>query len=343
MPNKTIVPTVSVIVPVYNAASFLKTCVDSVLSQSPDLELLLVDDGSTDQSLEMANLLAQKDPRVQVLQHSGGVNRGVSLTRSLGLSKARGDFVALLDADDQFAEGKLEKQIQLLSESPDSVLCHTGIEVMNDNPNNRDQIIEVYFNDFRKESGVYNYQDREAFLDANGICNSSVVVRRTALSKITYGHPQLFQVEDFVMWVLLSELGSFIFLREGLTGYRQHPGAYTASVNPLKTAYGKIEFLLCIVAFAQKPETIRRAEDLLSPALQKAASNYAQHHGITIDPKRLDKTTEDFAATFWKARAQHLESRINSLRNPMRFAKDSFKQISKRFAKVAKGSKEPKK
>ena len=90
---------VSVIIPVYNAAPYLPACIASVQAQSlTDLEILCVDDGSTDQSLAVLEQLAQKDARVRIFRQP---NRSAGAARNLGLSRARGEYVHFLDADDR--------------------------------------------------------------------------------------------------------------------------------------------------------------------------------------------------------------------------------------------------
>ena len=113
-------PLVSVITPFLEEASHLDDCVRSVLAQTDrSWELLLVDDGSTDGSAGIAGRWASEDPeRIRVLAHPGGVNRGRSESRNLGLSAARGEFVAFLDADDVFLPFKLERQVAVLRDHP---------------------------------------------------------------------------------------------------------------------------------------------------------------------------------------------------------------------------------
>lgn len=99
-------PTFSVIVPIYNGEKYIHKCVDSILSQTfKDFELILVDDGSTDSCGQICDEYAQKDNRVVVI-HS--VNQGVSLARNLGLSVARGEYVAFCDGDDYYKDCLLE-------------------------------------------------------------------------------------------------------------------------------------------------------------------------------------------------------------------------------------------
>ena len=98
MHNQSTTPTISVIVPVYNAEKYLHRCIDSVLAQTyTDFELLLIDDGSKDQSGEICDEYAQKDARVRVFHQENG---GVSSARNLGLDNAKGEWVTFVDSDD---------------------------------------------------------------------------------------------------------------------------------------------------------------------------------------------------------------------------------------------------
>jgi len=110
-------PVVSVIVIFLDEERFLQAAIDSVVHQtSPAWELLLIDDGSTDGSPEIARRSAALDPaRVRYLTHEGGGNRGKSVSRNLGLREARGEYVAFLDGDDVFRPEKVERQSALLS------------------------------------------------------------------------------------------------------------------------------------------------------------------------------------------------------------------------------------
>ncbi|HEV2146728.1 MAG TPA: glycosyltransferase, partial [Longimicrobiaceae bacterium] len=112
---------VSVVMPFLNAERFIGEAVESVLAQSyPHWELLLVDDGSTDGSGEIARGYAARDPdRVRCLSHPGRENRGASAARNLALREARGDLVAFLDADDVWLPEKLAEQVRLLDAHPE--------------------------------------------------------------------------------------------------------------------------------------------------------------------------------------------------------------------------------
>jgi glycosyltransferase involved in cell wall biosynthesis len=115
-------PLVSVITIFYNAEKFIDQAIKSVFSQTYDnWELLLVDDGSSDSSSEIAKSYAESYPeKVHCLEHQDRQNKGMSTSRNLGVSKSHGDYIAFLDADDIFLPQKLERQLEILISHPEA-------------------------------------------------------------------------------------------------------------------------------------------------------------------------------------------------------------------------------
>ncbi len=113
-------PAISVIVPIYNGEQFIQKCIDSVLSQTfGDLELIIVDDGSTDNCPQICDEYAKKDSRVIVIH---GTNKGVSVARNIGLAAASGKYVAFCDGDDYFKENLLERTYKTAVEQQSDVV-----------------------------------------------------------------------------------------------------------------------------------------------------------------------------------------------------------------------------
>ena len=114
-------PALSIIVPVFNAAEFLPRCIDSILCQKfSNLELLLVDDGSTDGSHELCDRLAEKDSRIRVFHKKNG---GVSSARNLGLKNAEGEWICFVDSDDVLLPHGLQTMMDGVSEDVDLVMA----------------------------------------------------------------------------------------------------------------------------------------------------------------------------------------------------------------------------
>jgi hypothetical protein len=117
---------VSCIVTFLNAEEFVEEAIESVLAQTHDnLELLLVDDGSTDGSTGIARRYEESFPgKVRYLEHAGHENRGAAASRNLGIEEARGEYIALLDSDDVWLEHKLEEQVAILESHPEAGMAY---------------------------------------------------------------------------------------------------------------------------------------------------------------------------------------------------------------------------
>lgn len=114
-------PEVSVLIPCYNAGRFLKDALESVLSQTyTDYEIILVDDGSEDNTAEVAG----QYPQVSYIRCE---HKGVSAARNTALALAKGEFITFLDADDMWMPQKLEKQIAYMTQQPECELVYTGV------------------------------------------------------------------------------------------------------------------------------------------------------------------------------------------------------------------------
>jgi glycosyltransferase involved in cell wall biosynthesis len=124
-------PLVSVITIFFNAETFIREAVDSVVAQTyPRWELLLVDDGSTDASSRIAREYAGATPgRVRYVEHPGHAHRGTGPSRNLGLRHARGPAIAFLDADDVWLPHKLERQVAILASHPEVAMVYGPAEV----------------------------------------------------------------------------------------------------------------------------------------------------------------------------------------------------------------------
>lgn len=119
------VPLVSIIVPVYNAEKYLNRCIDSILSQTmTDFELLLIDDGSKDNSRRICDEYAEKDARVRVFHKPNG---GVSSARNLGLDNAKGKWITFVDADDRCSCNYLEHLLSKVDDDTDLIISYAVI------------------------------------------------------------------------------------------------------------------------------------------------------------------------------------------------------------------------
>lgn len=205
MDNKAV--KVSVVMPVYNAAKFVRESIESVLAQSfCDYELLLIDDCSTDNSLEILLEYEQKDSRVKVLKNE--LNSGVSHTRNVGVKNACGEYIAFLDSDDMWTSDKLQKQFELISEYPQTDICFTGSDFVDTDGNKSDYTFSVPQKVTYKE-----------LLKQNVISCSSVLIKKEWLCKYPMQYDNMH--EDFAVWLQVLKSGGIArAVNEPLLVYR---------------------------------------------------------------------------------------------------------------------------
>lgn len=202
-------PTISVIIPVYNAMAFLPEALNSVLTQTfTDFEAIIVNDGSQDNIVEWAKTLS--DARVKLISQE---NQGVSQARNAGILSSRGDYIAFLDADDIWEPEKLASQIVAFKESPELGLVDTWIAFVDEQNN-------VLF------SAGQSYQAGNVLrkiLEGNLVmCGSSPVIRRQCFETAGLFDGELQIGEDWHMWVRIAAHYPFQVLKKPLVRYRRH-------------------------------------------------------------------------------------------------------------------------
>jgi len=200
--------TISVVIPAYNAAHFLPRSLASVFAQTlPPQEVIVVDDGSTDGTGEVAAALGARVIRQE--------NRGLAAARNTGIQHATGEWIALLDADDLWAPEKLARQVSAIR--PDTVLVYTGARHFDENGTRAAQ------------SAIAPPTARKMLRYCNPIVPSSVLLRREAVLAAGGFREGAPACEDWGMWVRLMPLGSFAASPEPLTNYYVHPKSMSAS------------------------------------------------------------------------------------------------------------------
>lgn len=205
-------PAVSVVMPVFNAAETLGRAAASVLTQSfADLELILVDDGSSDGSLAAAEAL--EDPRVKILRHAA--NRGAAAARNTGVAAARADLIAFHDADDLWVFDKLERQVARLSAAPEAIAVYTGALFYDLAP---EKTYAAHRQVLRRPEGAAVLSgDLHAQVIAGNLFNlPTLLLRRTAFEACGRFDPAIPANEDWEFSIRLAAQGPILFEPEPL-------------------------------------------------------------------------------------------------------------------------------
>jgi glycosyltransferase involved in cell wall biosynthesis len=202
-------PKVTVIIPAYNAMTYLPHTVDSVFWQTfNDWELLIINDGSSDNIVEWAAQI--ENSRVKLISQ---LNQGVSTARNTGITQAQGEYIAFLDADDLWQPTKLEKQLRRFQEYSEAGLVYTWTKLINRQGKPINRILASSL-----EGNVW-----EKILVANMIGNgSAAMVRRSCLDTIGGFDPNLSSAADRDLWIRIASKYSFAVVKEPLTLWRQH-------------------------------------------------------------------------------------------------------------------------
>lgn len=210
---------VSVIIPAYNAAHFLPRCLNSVFAQTlQPAEVIVVDDGSTDETAEVGRKLGAR-----VVSRANG---GLSAARNTGVQSSSSEWVALLDADDMWSPEKLRAQTGRVQE--DTVLVYTGIRIFGDDGVRSSSL------------AVEPAKARKMLRYRNPITPSSVIAKREALARNGGFREDIRACEDWEMWMRLQRLGGFAAVPDALTDYYVYPSSMSTDPKRMLDAMEQI-------------------------------------------------------------------------------------------------------
>jgi glycosyltransferase involved in cell wall biosynthesis len=207
-------PKVSVIIPAYNAMTYLPVTIDNLVRQTfTDFEVLIVNDGSSDNIVEWFSQISDSPykskahRRLRLISQS---NQGISQTRNLGIMEAKGEYVAFLDADDLWHPSKLQKQVSCLDRYPEISLVHSWLLLIDKLGKSTGKVLKYNL------SGWVEPQ----LLERNQIGSPSVMIRRRCFDSVGLFDPKLRAIEDWDMWIRMSRRYQFMAIAEPLT-YRE--------------------------------------------------------------------------------------------------------------------------
>jgi glycosyltransferase involved in cell wall biosynthesis len=207
------VPRISVIMPVYNAAKYLRAAVQSVLDQTyRNFELVVVDDGSRDESLTILKEFAAADPRVKIVSRP---NTGIVGALNDGIAAASCDLIARMDSDDLCQPERFEKQIAFMDANADHVLV--GSQVMLIDPDNASLC--------EKRDTEYTHETIDGAHLAHRwpLVHPSILVRKSAIEAVGGYRRKYEWLEDLDLFLRLAEVGKVASLHDVLLRYRLHP------------------------------------------------------------------------------------------------------------------------
>lgn len=263
-------PEVSIIIPTFNRAHYIGDAIKSILAQTySSWELLVVDNGSTDNTEAVVKGYAERDPRVRYLRED---RKGVSRARNTALAEARGSFIAFLDDDDLFLPEKLKVQTEFLKARPEIDFVYGQIEIINAKG-------ELLWVDPRKP--VLTFSD---LFEESGIRIQSVMCRKSCFDSLGGFDETLTMGEDYDLWLRIAAKHRFEYLAVPFVKMRFHD---TNTCN------------VPVPLYAQRDRLLKRVP--VNPALGITAA--VKRRRLAVNRYRLARLYKEDGQYFHAARA----------------------------------------
>lgn len=231
---------ISVVVPAYNAEKTILTTVKSILQQThKDLEIIIIDDGSSDRTVEIVETI--KDSRLKIYSYENG---GISIARNRGIDIATGEYISFLDADDRWTEDKLAAQLLALEANPQTALAYSW----------------VYF---QYETEAQSYADTSEHFTGNIYRDlllknflhngSNALIKTSIVKEIGYFDPELKAVEDWDFYLRIAAKYNFVLVPKVQIIYQQSNSSMTTNISLME------QYLQLVIerAFAVAPNELQ--------------------------------------------------------------------------------------
>ncbi|BAZ13303.1 putative glycosyl transferase [Calothrix sp. NIES-4071] len=269
---------ISVIIPAYNAERTILETISSVQQQTfSDFELIVINDGSTDRTLELLNSI--EDPRLKVFSYSNG---GLPVARNRGISHATGEFIAFIDADDLWTPDKLELQLAALQQHPEAGVAYSWTCNMSEEGELLYPVTPVFNGNVYANLLVWNFI-------SNG---SNPLIRSQALKSTGEFDPTLKSAEDWEYWLRLAAHWPFVVVPNIQILYRRSSNSMTSKIEIIKQA----SLIVLERAFGNAPPELQY---LKKQGLANIYQYYAEVYlrDITNNNNELNKVMDNL----WKA------------------------------------------
>lgn len=269
---------ISVVIPTYNAEKTIQETVFSVQSQTfSDIEIIIINDGSTDRTLEIIQNIS--DSRIKVFSYK---NRGLPTARNRGIAQATGEFISFIDADDLWTPDKLERQLAALESHPEAGIAYSWTQLIDEQGHFLHRYHPVFF-----EGDVYT-----EILVNNFVSNgSNILVRKETVLSVGEFDSTLKSCEDWDFYIRLAAKYHFAIVPDWQILYRQSSTAMSSKVEVMKTS------ALVVISKAYEsapPEYQHLKSRSLSWIYEYCTQQYLR---CSNDLKSVQVATQ----TFWKA------------------------------------------
>jgi len=213
---------ISVVMPAHNSARFIREAIQSVLAQTfRDFEFLIIDDGSTDDTLKIMREFAAADSRIRVITHP---NKGMGQALNDAIAQARGEWIARIDADDLMTRDRLEKQLAYIEKHPDLAVAGSWIQYID----KTGRVLARKLAPLHKPEQIAKLDKQNKLIP---LTHPSVLIRKSVFEAVGGYRPQFWPAEDLDLWsrILEHNRGGILVQKDLLTRYRIHADSICAA------------------------------------------------------------------------------------------------------------------
>ena len=287
-------PKISIIIPVYNVAEYLPKCLDSILTQTlSDIEIICINDGSTDNSGDILQNYATKDNRIKIIKQN---NQGISAARNAGLKIVQSEYVMFVDSDDYIAPDMAEKLYRTMeTDKPDVVICSAECVNLLPKDASPDVIewqswLQPWFDEYVKPTGIYDVPKtiKHEFISVvwNKLYKTDII--KNYKIEFPLG---LIEEDEYWLWAYMIHCKKYAFINERLYFYVQRSGSIMTTRNGNDKVLDILEIELRIYELVKKYAKIEDYQEILADWYIKTVKEILEYR----KPQNLDALLEKIA------------------------------------------------
>ena len=287
-------PKISIIIPVYNVAEYLPKCLDSILTQTlSDIEIICINDGSTDNSSDILQNYSSKDKRIKIVNQS---NQGISAARNAGLKIVQSEYVMFVDSDDYIAPDMAEKLYRTMeTDKPDVVICSAECVNLLPKDASPDVIewqswLQPWFDEYVKPTGIYDVPKtiKHEFISVvwNKLYKTDII--KNYKIEFPLG---LIEEDEYWLWAYMIHCKKYAFINERLYFYVKRSGSIMTTRNGNDKVLDILEIERRIYELVKKYAKIEDYQEILADWYIKTIKEILEYR----KPKDLDILWEKFA------------------------------------------------
>lgn len=227
---------ISIITTSYNYGQYISETIESVIAQTyQDWEMIIVDDGSSDNSVSLIQSYCQKDSRIKLFSHENHVNKGLKETLRLGLKQAQNDWIVFLESDDSITPDYLEKKVAVIKKHPDVKFIINDVNLIGDDSakqrlNRHFKIINKVLKNKHQPLDLSSCLMKRNYI----VTFSTVMLNKGVLENVDFNSP-VPPLLDYYIWAQIANKYKFYYLDEKLTNWRIHSDSYIKNARGFDT------------------------------------------------------------------------------------------------------------